>query len=162
MNFDDLDSAMGGESEAEKLEFRELSASLGLALPLDRPSENLKSRLMKLVNEQPAEPLPGIFVRRAGESGWTPTRFEGVTYKTLYIDRALDLHTLLLRFEPGGRYPRHRHAKVEQCLVLSGEVSVDGQVSLNAGDFEWARAEIYSANGCELLIIASLHDEVLA
>jgi anti-sigma factor ChrR (cupin superfamily) len=167
MNFEELDSLLGGESEQEKRDFRELAAALALAQPLQRPPAELKSRLLSRIQSQAEELLPGVFVRRGGDGGWKPTRFEGVSYKTLYLDRAEDTHTLLLRFAPGARYPRHRHAKVEQCLVLSGEVTIDGKVTMGPGDFEWAAAqtthdEIFSANGSEVLIIASLHDEVLA
>ncbi len=72
----------------------------------------------------------------------------------------------VLRLEPGARYPRHRHTRPEQCLVLQGEVEIDAKLRIEAGDFEWADGDtihdsISSTTGCELLIISSLHDEIL-
>jgi anti-sigma factor ChrR (cupin superfamily) len=77
------------------------------------------------------------------------------------------MQTLILRLAPGAKYPSHRHKRAEQCLVLSGQVSIGPGINIGPGDFEWAEAStdhdaVYSEHGCDLLIIASRHDEVLA
>ena len=123
----------GAEDESEAQEFSELAAHLGFAGQLERPSAGLKTRLMASI----AVPA-GVHV---------------------------------LRLEPGARYPRrrhtrHRHTRPQQCLVLQGEVEIDAKLRIEAGDFEWADGDtihdsISSTTGCELLIISSLHDEIL-
>ncbi len=151
----------GAEDENEAQEFSELAAHLGFAGQLERPSAGLKTRLMASI----AMPT-GVHVLRQGEGEWKQTPFAGVSYKSLFVDRETAMHTLLLRLEPGARYPRHRHTRPEQCLVLQGEVEIDAKLRIEAGDFEWADGDtihdsISSTTGCELLIISSLHDEIL-
>lgn len=77
------------------------------------------------------------------------------------------MQTLLLKLAPGTVYPRHRHKRVEQCLVLSGDVIQKGAMDMVAGNFEWIEAgtthdDVSSQGGCELLIIGSIEDEVEA
>ena len=157
---DDLKDQLGAESEMEGQEFLELAAQLGFTGELERPSAGLKARLMAAI----AVPA-GVHVLRQSEGVWKQTPFTGVSYKSLFVDRETAMHTLLLRLEPGARYPRHRHKRPEQCLVLRGEVEIDATLRIEAGDFEWADGEtihdsISTATGCELLIISSLHDEI--
>ena len=157
---DDLKDQLGAESEMEGQEFLELAAQLGFTGELERPSAGLKARLMAAI----AVPA-GVHVLRQSEGVWKQTPFKGVSYKSLFVDRETAMHTLLLRLEPGARYPRHRHKRPEQCLVLRGEVEIDATLRIEAGDFEWADGEtihdsISTATGCELLIISSLHDEI--
>lgn len=158
---DNLMDQLGAENENEAQEFLELVAQLGFAGELQRPSEGLKARLMASI----AVP-EGLHVLRQSEGTWKQTPFAGVSYKSLFVDRETSMHTLLLKLEPGACYPRHRHKRPEQCLVLRGEVDIDSKLRIEAGDFEWADGEtihdsISSKTGCELLIISSLHDEVL-
>jgi len=137
---------------------------LGFDVPLQLPSPSLKARLMASIAEtQKAEP----HILRQDEGTWKKTKFEGVTFKSLYIDRETEMHTLILRLAPGAGYPRHRHSRPEQCLVLSGDVEIDKSVQLGPGDFEWVDGQtthdsVTTKDGCQLLIIDSLHDEVLA
>lgn len=76
------------------------------------------------------------------------------------------MQTVILRLVAGARYPSHRHMRPEQCLVLHGDACVGEGVEMGPGDFEWAEAAtehafVASQDGCELLIIASRHDEIL-
>ena len=158
---DNLKDQLGAESENEALEFLELVAQMGFAGELQRPSEGLKARLMASI----AAPA-GVHLVRQSEGTWKQTPFAGVSYKSLFVDRETSMHTLLLRLEPGASYPRHKHKRPEQCLVLRGEVEIDATVRIEAGDFEWAEGDtihdsVSSKTGCELLIISSLHDEIL-
>ena len=106
-------------------ELRAVEETIGqaaLSLPLASPRPVLRERLMARVRPPVTQFAPGIFVARASESGWRRTKFEGVTFKELYVDSATQMATLFLRLAPGAKYPAHRHAAVEQCLVLEGEV----------------------------------------
>ncbi len=152
---------------AEVRAFQEAAAQLACSLPAENPSPELRDRLLTRVRQIGfTEPLPGVHVLRASEHGWRKTPFPGVTYKQLYFDAATSMQTSLLRMDRGARYPAHRHAAVEQCLVLEGECAI-GQLTLAEGDYERADAEtrhdvITTDRGCLLLIIASRHDEFLA
>jgi quercetin dioxygenase-like cupin family protein len=68
---------------------------------------------------------------------WRP--FEeapGVFFRVLKTHRPGTGVTLILRFEPGARYPAHRHPAGEEYYVLSGELS-DGARSYGAGTYVW-------------------------
>jgi anti-sigma factor ChrR (cupin superfamily) len=158
-----IEEVLGAESDEEAKEFAELAAELGFAGPLERPSPGLKARLMAAIE---ATLPPGVHILRQGGKKWRPTPYPGVFYKSLFMDRETQMHTLLLKLEPGAIYPRHRHARPEQCLVVSGDVSMGEAIQLSQGDFEWAEGQtthdgVTTRNGCELLIISSLKDEVL-
>jgi anti-sigma factor ChrR (cupin superfamily) len=85
-----------------------------------------------------------------------------VRRKILAIDRARDLVTMLLKGEPGTRYPAHRHSGPEECYVISGSLNVEGRV-LRAGDFHHAEGgsdhgEAWTDEGMEVLLVASASD----
>ncbi len=82
--------------------------------------------------------------------------------KILAIDRARDRVTMLIKAEPGARYPAHRHSGPEECYVISGSVNVEGRL-LRAGDFHHAEgdsdhAELWTEEGVEVLLVASASD----
>jgi len=72
--------------------------------------------------------------------------------------------TLLLRMDPGARFPRHLHPGGEQVLVVSGDVQL-GEHDLSAGDYLYtARGEIHavaSRGGCVLFITVAKPIELL-
>lgn len=169
-----LTELLGAQDPEEAAHFVELATQLAFAAPAATPSPALKARLMAALlspatagrKDVPQQELPGVFVLRQQQQSWRPTPFAGVTYNHLYLNEQTKLQTVILRLEPGAHYPRHRHREVEQCLVLSGDVFTAGRRALVAGDFEWAEAgtehdSITSTNGCELLLIASVHNEMV-
>ena len=107
----------------------------------------------------------GFFLRRSDEGEWASAGVAGVAVRELFVDTANDRVTMLVRMAPGSSYPSHRHANVEECLVLEGVLNV-GDLRLRAGDYQ--RAASGSAHvvqstdsGCLLFIVSSLHDELL-
>lgn len=79
---------------------------------------------------------------RNGPEGWQ--RFMGgVYFKPLREDGAS--LTYLLRMEPGAVVPAHRHAADEECLVLEGDLHLEGDLVLRAGDYHLARAGVLHA-----------------
>jgi anti-sigma factor ChrR (cupin superfamily) len=69
---------------------------------------------------------------------------------------------MLLKAEPGARYPAHRHSGPEECYVISGSVTVEGRV-LHAGDFHHAEGdsdhgEQWTDEGVEVLLVAAASD----
>lgn len=153
---------------------RESAGRLVLAGPLPVPPASLRDRLMSRIQDKktgkpPAgvkEVSPGIFVLEKSESGFKPTPFPGVSHRMLYLDKTTTMATSLIRMEPGAKYPQHRHSGLEQCLVLEGDIRM-GDTVMRAGDFEYGTPDsfhdvIWTKDGCLLLIVASLHDEVVS
>ena len=81
---------------------------------------------------------------------WEPSGFPGVWNKVLYEDPS-GRRTILTRFEPGAKLPRHRHVALEQTFILEGSL-VDDDGECTAGNFVWRRPgsvhRAWSPNGC--------------
>ena len=82
--------------------------------------------------------------------------------KILAIDRARNRVTMLIRGEPGARFPAHRHSGPEECYVISGSLHVEGRV-LRGGDFHHAdgesdHGEAWTDDGVEVLLVAAASD----
>ena len=87
--------------------------------------------------------LASRFVRVA-ELPWEKTRFPGVEAKTLLIDKASGMATLLLRMAPGACLPDHEHVLIEQTYMLEGRLvdkeGPDEGGEVGPGDFVWRPA----------------------
>jgi len=109
--------------------------------------------------------IPGLLIVRAHEEEWVDIGVNGIQVKRLFVDETHDNVTMLVKAPAGAAYPRHRHAGPEQCYVLQGDLHMAGTV-LHAGDYQYAGPDSihglqYTENGCLLLIVSSLHDEML-
>lgn len=165
------DGAAGApDLRAEVAAFQETAARLSFTLPPAEPRPELRDRLFERIRPRKksgfAELLPGVHVLRAASAKWRQTPFPGVTAQTLFIDRETGIATSLLRMEAGSIYPRHLHTADEQCYVIEGDIGFGG-IALGPGDFERAdpntvHEPITTQHGCLLLIIASVHDELMA
>ena len=86
---------------------------------------------------------------------WRPTSYAGVEWKKLRFDPATGESAVLLRFQPGARYGRHRHPGGEQYLVLEGSLE-DGGRTWGVGAYvRHAPDSVHvpsSAAGCLLLV----------
>lgn len=157
--------------QAEMAEWHEVAARIGLAAPVPEPTPELRAKLLRDVHghkmgSRPLlqEEVSGIHVLRHGHGSWRPTPFAGVSSKLLFLDKVSGLGTSLLRFEPGAEYPSHHHSAEEQCYVIEGDIRL-GELHLHQGDFTTAtpgttHGIITSDQGCVVLIIASIHDEI--
>lgn len=83
-------------------------------------------------------PLASRFVNVASLP-WEKTVFPGVEQKTLLVDRASGLLTVLLKMGPGVKLPDHEHVLIEQTYVLSGTL-VCGEGTVTPGNFVWRPA----------------------
>ena len=70
---------------------------------------------------------------------WQKTIYQGVEAKTLLLERASGLLTVLLRMAPGAKLPDHEHVLIEQTWVLEGSL-VCGEGTCSAGQFVWRPA----------------------
>jgi anti-sigma factor ChrR (cupin superfamily) len=70
---------------------------------------------------------------------WQKTIYPGVEAKTLLLERASGLLTVLLRMAPGAKLPDHEHVLIEQTWVLEGSLEC-GEGVCGAGQFVWRPA----------------------
>jgi anti-sigma factor ChrR (cupin superfamily) len=70
---------------------------------------------------------------------WEKSRYPGIETKTLLVDKASGILTMLIKMAPGAKLPDHEHVLVEQTFVLQGSL-VCGEGTCEAGDFVWRPA----------------------
>ncbi len=132
------------------------SVEIALSANGEEPSPGVRAALLASIA------TPASHTTTSTEGEWVETRVPGVHLKILAIDRPRDRVTMLLRAEPGARYPAHRHSGPEECYVIRGSLIVEGRV-LRAGDFHHAdgesdHGELRTDEGVEVLLVASPND----
>ena len=142
--------------QAEVARLYDLTELLGTAADGPAPAPAVRDRLMTSILG------PSRYTQTADEADWLDSGIPGLTLRILALDRERDVVTMLIRGEPGARYPSHRHTKPEECYVLRGTVIIEGRV-LGPGDFHHADAEsehseIYTVDGAEVLLVAGATD----
>ena len=115
----------------------------------------------------PLEPTgaEGIEMSPSRHGAWAQLEIPGIRVRVLASDDSTRRWTCLVEMAPGTRYPAHRHRGKEECLVLSGDLEIGGQI-LHRGDFLVAQegslhAAHTSESGCQFLIAASWDNEVV-
>ena len=83
-------------------------------------------------------PLASRFVDVAALP-WEKTAYPGIEAKTLLLDRASGLLTVLLKMAPGARLPDHEHVLIEQTWLLEGTL-ICGEGTVTPGNFVWRPA----------------------
>ena len=166
--------------EQELDELANVMENLSLATMPAEPSETVRRRLLDSLAAEPQksgagpELLPkategilvqqtGLLIARSADMRWKPVA-PGISCKILFADQERMYTTCLIRAEAGARYPRHRHAGVEELLVLEGDLHVHGVV-MRAGDYCRAdpgsfHEETFTEGGCVLLQMASQLDQM--
>lgn len=81
---------------------------------------------------------PPVMSRMKGEGEWFAVA-PGARMRMLMVDPPSGHRTSLLRLEPGTIFPAHDHEQLEECLVLEGDITVDGR-EYRAGDYVIAGA----------------------
>ncbi|KAB2917845.1 MAG: cupin [Hyphomicrobiaceae bacterium] len=75
---------------------------------------------------------------------WEPIRYPGCYVKTLLLDKATGLATVLMKMDPGAVLPDHEHVLIEQTYMLEGRLvdkeGPDAGVAAGPGDFIWRPA----------------------
>ena len=128
--------------------------TLESAVPSVEVSAGLWDRISEAVDSTP-HPGKEIFTVRASEGEWT-NRAPGIDRKTLFLDHEVGFGSYLFRIAPGAVLREHSHRKVEDCMVLEGDVSF-ADTHLQAGDFHMAfpgavHADITSQGGALLYV----------
>lgn len=103
---------------------------------------------------------------RGDPNAFQPTAIPGIEARRLFVDTARDVITMLVRMAPGTSYPPHRHGNVEECYVLSGDLTVGEGTTMHAGDYQRMEKGSehptqWTKDGCTLLLLSSRHDELL-
>ncbi|MBI2380774.1 MAG: cupin domain-containing protein [Gammaproteobacteria bacterium] len=128
-------------------------------LPERRPAperlQAMQDKILKGVRAQ--KPPMGSETLFADQGLWL--KFDDfIDFKILHQDPKTQVQTALWRLKPGADFPAHGHASDEECLVLSGSISIGGH-ELKAGDFHYMYAghrhpNITSREGALLMIRA--------
>src|SRR6185437_6929144 len=71
----------------------------------------------KAKNHEGLGPLASRLVH-ANDMPWEPIRYPGCYVKTLMVDKASGLLTVLLKMDPGAELPDHEHVMLEQTFVI--------------------------------------------
>lgn len=162
------------ELEFETEVYETVVNELALSASAVAPSPGLRGQLMARIAVTPQEaptkakaaaPLvAAAFVQRFDEGNWMPLA-PHVSCKILHRDPISKMVTSLIKLEPGGYLPRHRHLGFEQTLIVSGDCIVNGQI-FYAGDFRTQEqgtvdTEVSTQFGTTILMIAPAHIEIL-
>jgi anti-sigma factor ChrR (cupin superfamily) len=138
-----------------------VEAFVGWPTDVLRPSVSLWERLTERIatetGQAPLLPPPP----RPREPEWEEAA-PGIFVKILARDAEKDRVSMLVRLVPGGVYPAHRHAGVEELHLLDGELIVDDK-HLYPGDY--LRSEpgavdhvVRSETGCTCVLMTSTQD----
>jgi hypothetical protein len=86
----------------------------------------------------------------------------GISCKLLAKDAGRQRISMLVRLVPGGAYPAHTHAGVEELHLLQGELWIDDR-KLYPGDYNRAEPgtgdkRVWSKTGCACVLVTSTRD----
>ena len=98
------------------------------------PPASLWDRIDEAVDH--VEISPGTQTVRTEALAWEPF-VPGVERKILRADKATATSLVLYKVAAGASVGNHGHCVIEECLVLEGEIEVDG-ITVRAGDMHLA------------------------
>ena len=96
---------------------------------------------------------------------WQPSKLgTGVSVKILRRDAQTGGLTVLLRFDPGGTFPAHRHPAGEEVFVVEGQVRI-GKDRLNQGDYLYTEPQgvhaVSTESGGTILVVLPKPVEII-
>lgn len=103
---------------------------LALAIDPVTPDDALRRRARERVLARAGSSARGL---RCAEGDWR-VLLPGIEVKRLRIEPERGVETCLWRLAPGAAIPRHPHRVGETCLVVAGEIELDG-ARWTAGDW---------------------------
>jgi hypothetical protein len=126
-----------------------------------RPPASLQARLASRIAAETGEPLVLPTARQWSEPEWEDVA-PGISCKLLATDAERHVVSMLVRLAPGGEYPPHTHAGVEELHLLDGELWIDDR-KLHPGDYNRAEPgsvdkRVWSETGCTCVLITSTRD----
>ncbi|WP_332997687.1 cupin domain-containing protein [Microcoleus sp. A006_D1] len=167
------------EQESERAALEAAIAAIAYTAPPVPVAPDLKNRLFQRIAELPptaesvnSKPIvtspkenntPSLIVR-SRDVKWKSYGVPGISIGKLYIDKKKREITCLMRLEPGGTFPLHRHAGSEEVLVLEGDLIVEGEVCRQGDYIRSVPGSTHSSltqGGCLLLMKTSTDNEML-
>ncbi len=149
--------------------FRDVVNQLGFGVNSLIPPSKLKKRLFQNVKVAKKsihrkEEKKGFLYVHSKEGNWEEV-VKGVRVKNLFVDDGRNYSTVLVQMSAGAIFPSHKHKETEECYIISGDLHMGGKV-FNTGDYIRAETDsihkgIFSKNGCTLLVMSSLQNEML-
>jgi hypothetical protein len=134
-----------------------------VAWPTDvlRPPAPLRARLARRIAGGPNAWLVLPQGRPEPQPEWEDVA-PGISVKILASDPARHMVSMLVHLVPGGEYPPHTHAGVEELHLLEGELWIDER-KLHAGDYNRAEPgtgdkRVWSETGCSCVLVTSTRD----
>lgn len=158
-----LEAHLAGCADCRR-EYQQLSGVLDgfTAWPTDllRPSPALQGRLAeRLARETGTAVAPPQ--RSYREPAWEEVA-PGISVKMLAMDGERHMVSMLVRLVPGGEYPPHSHAGVEELHLLDGELWIDDRKlypgEYNLGPPGTGDSRVYSETGCTCVLVTSTRD----
>jgi DNA-directed RNA polymerase specialized sigma24 family protein len=133
------------------------------AWPADvlRPNGSLRTRLAYRIAAETGRQAVASPAPQWIEPAWEDVA-PGIACKLLATDAERQMVSMLVRLVPGGRYPAHSHAAVEELHLLNGELWIDGR-KLFAGDYNRGESgagdeSVWSETGCACVLVTSTMD----
>lgn len=124
-------------------------------------SASLQRRLARCIAAETGRELVSLSTRQWSEPEWEEVA-PGISCKLLATDTERHRVSMLVRLAPGGDYPPHTHAGVEELHLLDGELWIDDR-KLYPGDYNRAEPgtgdkRVWSETGCTCVLITSTRD----
>jgi anti-sigma factor ChrR (cupin superfamily) len=156
---------------AEVKAFSHVTDELAAVVPPQTPNAKLRERVLdRIASEAGARNSAtidknGMRFVLSNLMPWEGTSIAGVETKVLFRDARSRMVTQLVRMSPGTSFPHHRHAEIEDCYVLEGDLTLSG-VEMKAGDYCRAEpgsihTEITTRGGNVIILIASERNELV-
>ena len=98
------------------------------------PPAGLWARIEGAIDDE--EMAPNTRTVRAADLAWEPF-LPGVERKILFVDKTAMVSGVLYKVAPGASVGNHSHGMIEECLVIEGEIDIDG-MTVRAGDVHLA------------------------
>ena len=126
-----------------------------------RPTAPLQERLARRIAKETGKKPVLPAARQWVEPEWEQVA-PGISCKVLARDEENHRISMLVRLVPGGEYPPHTHAGVEELHLLDGELWIDER-KLYPGDYNRAEPgtgdkRVWSETGCTCVLITSTKD----
>lgn len=110
------------------------------------------------------------YIARTRDMEWQPLTEDGIDTAGIYVKvlRYDEVQqrppSILLKFDPGARYPYHNHPAGEEIFVMRGSCHVN-ETLLVAGDYLYTppgfKHGVKSEDGCELMLVIPEEVEIL-
>lgn len=110
------------------------------------------------------------YIARTATAEWKPLTEKGVETSGLFVkslrfdEQKQRSPAILLKFDPGAKYPYHNHPAGEEIFLLKGACMINESL-LKQGDYLYTppgfKHDVRSESGCEMLLIIPAEVEIL-